>query len=188
MGRKPCCTGEGLNKGSWTAEEDKILISYINAHGEGKWRNLPKRAAGRLPGRTDNEIKNYWNTNLKKKVQTMDSNHPHMSNEAMPPPENHVIRTKAIRCTRGYVPPRPTTTIARNPNNVEYKVMGPTIEMEGIETKRELEVKDDNGGGGEADEWKDFFLGLETTATMDEGMEDWLEIDLRSLASFLDFE
>ncbi|KAK1308827.1 Anthocyanin regulatory C1 protein [Acorus calamus] len=44
MGRKPCCTREGLNKGSWTAEEDKILTSYVHVHGEGKWRNLPKRA------------------------------------------------------------------------------------------------------------------------------------------------
>nr|KJB07407.1 hypothetical protein B456_001G020600 [Gossypium raimondii] len=112
MGRSPCCSKEGLNKGAWTALEDKILTSYIHVHGEGKWRNLPKRAglkrcgkscrlrwlnylrpdikrgnishdeeeliirlhnllgnrwsliAGRLPGRTDNEIKNYWNTTL----------------------------------------------------------------------------------------------------------------------------
>lgn len=117
MGRSPCCSKEGLNRGAWTAHEDKILRDYISVHGEGRWRNLPKRAglkrcgkscrlrwlnylrpdikrgnitpdeeeliirlhkllgnrwsliAGRLPGRTDNEIKNYWNTNLGKKVK-----------------------------------------------------------------------------------------------------------------------
>ncbi|KAJ6330363.1 hypothetical protein OIU76_009052 [Salix suchowensis] len=44
MGRSPCCSKEGLNRGAWTALEDKILTAYIKAHGEGKWRNLPKRA------------------------------------------------------------------------------------------------------------------------------------------------
>ncbi|KAH7574443.1 hypothetical protein JRO89_XS03G0296800 [Xanthoceras sorbifolium] len=33
-----------MNRGAWTAMEDKILTSYIKVHGEGKWRNLPKRA------------------------------------------------------------------------------------------------------------------------------------------------
>ncbi|KAJ1401052.1 SANT/Myb domain [Sesbania bispinosa] len=64
MGRSPCCSKEGLNKGAWTATEDKILTEYIKIHGEGKWRHLPKRA-----GRTDNEIKNYWNTNIGRKLQ-----------------------------------------------------------------------------------------------------------------------
>lgn len=45
MGRSPCCSkDEGLNRGAWTAMEDKILTEYITVHGEGKWRNLPKRA------------------------------------------------------------------------------------------------------------------------------------------------
>ncbi|CAL1357462.1 unnamed protein product [Linum trigynum] len=117
MGRSPCCSkDEGLNRGAWTAHEDQLLTRYIDSHGVGKWRNLPKKAglnrcgkscrlrwlnylrpdikrgnispdeedliirlhkllgnrwsliAGRLPGRTDNEIKNYWNTNLGKRV------------------------------------------------------------------------------------------------------------------------
>ncbi|KAF3795320.1 Transcriptional activator [Nymphaea thermarum] len=152
MGRSPCCSKEGLNRGAWTAQEDQILSDFVKAHGEGRWRTLPKKAgisrsaippvivsrsarssdkrscssslscwqsfaglrrcgkscrlrwlnylrpdikrgnisddeeeliirmhkllgnrwsliAGRLPGRTDNEIKNYWNTNLVKKLQ-----------------------------------------------------------------------------------------------------------------------
>ncbi|CAL0306952.1 unnamed protein product [Lupinus luteus] len=69
MGRSPCCSKDGLNKGAWSPNEDKILIEYIKVHGEGRWRNIPQIAAGRLPGRTDNEIKNYWNNHLGKKVK-----------------------------------------------------------------------------------------------------------------------
>ncbi|KAF5759875.1 putative transcription factor MYB-related family [Helianthus annuus] len=44
MGRAPCCEKEGLKRGRWTSEEDETLIKYIQAHGEGSWRSLPKNA------------------------------------------------------------------------------------------------------------------------------------------------
>jgi myb proto-oncogene protein len=45
MGRSPCCDSKnGLKKGPWTNEEDQKLINYINTHGPGNWRNLPKNA------------------------------------------------------------------------------------------------------------------------------------------------
>ncbi|CAI0387693.1 unnamed protein product [Linum tenue] len=45
MGRSPCCSkDEGLNRGAWTAHEDQLLTRYIDSHGVGKWRNLPKKA------------------------------------------------------------------------------------------------------------------------------------------------
>ncbi|CAO2835447.1 unnamed protein product [Amaranthus hypochondriacus] len=116
MGRAPCCSKVGLHRGPWTSREDDLLIKYIEVHGEGQWRSMPKKAgllrcgkscrlrwmnylrpdikrgnitpdeddliirlhallgnrwsiiAGRLPGRTDNEIKNYWNTHLSKRL------------------------------------------------------------------------------------------------------------------------
>lgn len=44
MGRRPCCSKEGLNRGAWTASEDTVLAAYIQEHGQGNWRNLPCRA------------------------------------------------------------------------------------------------------------------------------------------------
>ncbi|XP_076900593.1 uncharacterized protein LOC143554796 [Bidens hawaiensis] len=44
MGRAPCCAKVGLHRGAWSADEDKLLIDYIQAHGEGQWRALPSKA------------------------------------------------------------------------------------------------------------------------------------------------
>jgi myb proto-oncogene protein len=43
-GRAPCCAKVGLNKGSWTPEEDMRLIAYIHKYGHANWRALPKQA------------------------------------------------------------------------------------------------------------------------------------------------
>lgn len=48
MGRAPCCSKVGLHRGPWAASEDALLIKYIEAHGEGQWRSLPKKAGKTL--------------------------------------------------------------------------------------------------------------------------------------------
>ncbi|CAN8248280.1 unnamed protein product [Cochlearia groenlandica] len=50
-----------LKKGSFTADEERLIIQ-LHAQLGNKWA----RMAAQLPGRTDNEIKNYWNTRLKR--------------------------------------------------------------------------------------------------------------------------
>ncbi|KAI3455617.1 hypothetical protein Pfo_012280 [Paulownia fortunei] len=104
-----------LNRGAWTAEEDRKLAEAVGIHGAKQWTTIAAKAglkrcakscrlrwmnylrpnikrgnmsdqeedliirlhkllgnrwsliAARLPGRTDNEIKNYWNCHLSKK-------------------------------------------------------------------------------------------------------------------------
>ncbi|CAA7400332.1 unnamed protein product [Spirodela intermedia] len=52
-----------LKRGNFTEEEDDLIIKLHEMLGN-KWSLI----AGRLPGRTDNEIKNYWNTHIKRKL------------------------------------------------------------------------------------------------------------------------
>ncbi|KAK1396102.1 Transcription factor MYB97 [Heracleum sosnowskyi] len=51
-----------LKKGPFTPDEEKTIIDLHSKIGN-KWA----RMAAQLPGRTDNEIKNYWNTRLKRR-------------------------------------------------------------------------------------------------------------------------
>ncbi|XP_076935588.1 uncharacterized protein LOC143602313 [Bidens hawaiensis] len=53
-----------LKKGAFTLEEEWKIIHLHSRFGN-KWA----RIALHLPGRTDNEIKNYWNTRLKRRIR-----------------------------------------------------------------------------------------------------------------------
>ncbi|XP_047332688.1 myb-related protein 308-like [Impatiens glandulifera] len=52
-----------LKLGSFTDEEDELIIQLHSLLGN-KWSLI----SSRLPGRTDNEIKNYWNTHIKRNL------------------------------------------------------------------------------------------------------------------------
>ncbi|GMI90744.1 myb domain protein 6 [Hibiscus trionum] len=52
-----------LKRGNFSEYEDQLIIKLHSLLGN-KWSLI----AGRLPGRTDNEIKNYWNTHIKRKL------------------------------------------------------------------------------------------------------------------------
>ncbi|KAJ0100777.1 hypothetical protein Patl1_05757 [Pistacia atlantica] len=51
-----------LKKGAFTQEEEQLIVE-LHAKMGNKWA----RMAAHLPGRTDNEIKNYWNTRIKRR-------------------------------------------------------------------------------------------------------------------------
>ncbi|KAK2970877.1 hypothetical protein RJ640_012506, partial [Escallonia rubra] len=54
-----------INKEAWTQEEELALIRAHQIYGN-KWAELTKY----LPGRTDNAIKNHWNSSVKKKLDS----------------------------------------------------------------------------------------------------------------------
>lgn len=54
-----------LKRGNFAEEEDELIIKLHSLLGN-KWSLI----ASRLPGRTDNEIKNYWNTHIRRKLLT----------------------------------------------------------------------------------------------------------------------
>ncbi|XP_019187120.1 PREDICTED: transcription factor RAX2 [Ipomoea nil] len=52
-----------IKHGEFSDEEDRVICSLYASIGS-RWSII----AAQLPGRTDNDIKNYWNTKLKKKL------------------------------------------------------------------------------------------------------------------------
>ncbi|XP_014504137.1 transcription factor RAX2 [Vigna radiata var. radiata] len=52
-----------IKHGGFTEEEDNIICNLYGQMGS-RWSAI----ASKLPGRTDNDVKNYWNTKLKKKI------------------------------------------------------------------------------------------------------------------------
>ncbi|GAB4835441.1 hypothetical protein Ancab_000348 [Ancistrocladus abbreviatus] len=80
---------------AWTEEEDHLLRKCVEQYGEGKWYRVPLLAASRLPGRTANDVKNYWNCHLSKKLNI--SNDAEATKQAMTKISAEVIKPWAHR-------------------------------------------------------------------------------------------
>ncbi|KAJ0007641.1 hypothetical protein Pint_29072 [Pistacia integerrima] len=165
MGRSPCCAKEGLNRGAWTASEDKILTEYIKAHGEGKWRNVPKKAVEKKsPSKSPKTEK-----------------------------DSNLIWTKASKCNKVVIRPSEPQNFDQDHQVIDSKQLaagagsrgggGATVVMNNNDEDDHYTVK-----GGEAlpefnfqeNNLSDFMMDLQ----MDEHLLSFLNSDFSQLSSF----
>jgi len=80
-----------LKRGNF-AEDEEDLIIKLHALLGNRWSLI----AGRLPGRTDNEVKNYWNSHLRRKLinKGIDPNN-HRLSRNLPRPQGRAPHTSS---------------------------------------------------------------------------------------------
>ncbi|KAL6563641.1 hypothetical protein OROGR_002600 [Orobanche gracilis] len=100
-----------IKHGDFSNEEDRIICTLYANIGS-RWSII----AAQLPGRTDNDIKNYWNTKLKKKLIMGINNIPSKPSPPLPFPDNNTYYCNSFYCQPEPVSSDPQSFNIKSPN------------------------------------------------------------------------
>ncbi|XP_057743890.1 transcription factor RAX2 [Arachis stenosperma] len=143
-----------IKHGEFSEDEDR-MICYLFASIGSRWSII----ASQLPGRTDNDIKNYWNTKLKKKMMPIMMDPLTMNNNNNKPHPQitllSILQNSSSTQQHSPSPPSPppfiSNTTATNNNNDTYYFYHPHESIISYSSSSDLIINANNSSSTSSD-------------------------------------
>ncbi|KAI3461515.1 hypothetical protein Pfo_018178 [Paulownia fortunei] len=138
----------GLKRDKMTPHEERLVLELHS-----KWGNRWSRIARKLPGRTDNEIKNYWRTHMRKKAQ---------ERKKAKSPSSSSSSSNSSSSSMSNSPRAEFTPVKETKERSFYDTGGVDLLAAPGENKTGLEVEESTKVHSMDDIWKDFEFSEES--------------------------